>query len=282
MNPESVTPQPLPVNDQLPMAPTEPQQTSGPHVPASWEGAFGAYKYSKAAISSNVGPYIVILIIYILINGVGSILSKSVTGFGGSSVDNLLSLLVGLLFALFTTVYYLASVRGQKLSFSEIFSKISEPVMWLKLFGLTIIIGLSLAVSLILFVIPFFFLLPRLSLANYFLIDKKMGVMDSYKASFAATKGNAGKVWGLIGVCILMSLLFITIIGIPFAIYFLFMYSAAFALLYEVINKTPAFETVPTSQSAPQPAAPTSDAPPAPEVPQTAAPQPPQTPPLVQ
>jgi uncharacterized membrane protein len=116
--------------------------------------------------------------------------------------------------------------------------------------GLFILIALSIVASAVLFIIPVFFVLPRLALAYYFLIDKHMGVIEAYKASWHATKGNAGKVWGIIGATILMALLMITIIGIPFSIYFLIMYSAVFAVLYEFLGKTQ-----PTAPAAPAPAA---------------------------
>jgi hypothetical protein len=62
-----------------------------------------------------------------------------------------------------------------------------------------------------------------------------MDILDSIRASWDKTNGHVGKVYGIVGVNILMALLVITIIGIPVAIYLLVAYSAAFAYLYRYI-----------------------------------------------
>ena len=92
--------------------------------------------------------------------------------------------------------------------------------------------------SILLFLIPAFFVIPRLLFAPYLVIDKNMGGVDAVQASWNMSKGHIGKVYGIIGLTLAITLLSITIIGIPFAIYFTVMYSAAFAVLYNfVINK---------------------------------------------
>lgn len=106
---------------------------------------------------------------------------------------------------------------------------------------------LIIVASAALFIIPVFFIAPRLVLAQYFIVDKNMGPVESIRASWNATKGNVGKVYGIFGATLVMSLLMLTIIGIPFALYFLLMYSAAYPLLYvwamrrtEVVAPAPA------------------------------------------
>ncbi len=107
------------------------------------------------------------------------------------------------------------------------------------MFLLGIVSGLVLVASFIALIIPFFIVAPRIALSPYFLIDKNMGPIEALKASWAITQGHAGKVWGIIGANIAFALLILTLIGIPVAIYLLFMYSAALAVLYEFLNKQP-------------------------------------------
>jgi hypothetical protein len=227
----------------------EPQATKAAGAvsgaPSSWPGAFGAYKYSKAAVMQNVGTLIILYIIVAIINGA----SDRALGNAGGLVSFLVA---GLATASYVLVF-LAGIRGQKLGLGDAISKALP--YWLKMLGLLIVIGVSLAVSLLLLIIPFFFVLPRLSLAHYFLVDKNMGIMEAYKASWEATKGYSGKVWGIIGAAFLMALLMITIIGIPFSIYFLIMYSGAYAVLYEFLNKTKPAPAAPATAPA-APAAP--------------------------
>ena len=81
-------------------------------------------------------------------------------------------------------------------------------------------------------------MLPRLTLVNYFLVDKGLEPMEAFKASWHATEGHAMQAWGIILANVAMALLMVTIVGIPFAFYFLFMYSAAFAVFYKYVTKS--------------------------------------------
>jgi hypothetical protein len=176
---------------------------------------------------TNVWTLVALWIIIAVIDAIFQRLSPSLGG--------LVSFLLNTLGAVAYVLIYMAGVRGEKVELGDVISR-SFPY-WLKMIGLGIVVGVTLVVSLLLLIIPFFFVLPRLTLAHYYLVDKNMDIMEAYKASWAATKGSAGKAWGIIGAAILMALLSITIIGIPFSIYFLIMYSGAFAVLYSYLSK---------------------------------------------
>ena len=209
-------------------APTVNASSAVPSVPASWPGAFGLFKHSKKAVKQNLGTLVVIWLLSILV----SIILDTALKRPGSAASYVMDSLATAAFAL----TYLAGIRGETISTGEALNKALP--FWLKMIGLNILVVLSVIGSILLLVIPFFFVLPRLVLANYFLVDQNMGIIDAYKASWAATKGHAGNVWGIIGVTILMALAAVTIIGIPFAIYWLVMYSASFAILYEFLRKS--------------------------------------------
>jgi hypothetical protein len=210
--------------------------TELPPLSGTWPGAFGIYKYSKRAVLLNFGTLAVIWIVAIILTG--PIDSRYPHG------GQLLGWLISSLAAVGYTRAYIGGARGQKVSLSDAFH---DPVaLWLKLFVLHLLIGLLLIVSLILLIVPFFFVLPRVVLATYYLVDKDLGIMEALQASWDNTKGRAGLIWGIIGAGLAMVLLMLTIIGIPFAIYFLIMYSAAFAVAYDFTNKSPAVAAEPT------------------------------------
>jgi hypothetical protein len=195
-------------------------------LPAEWPGAFGVYKYSRAAVMLNVGTFVLLWVIDLINGGIGR----------AGKVGSIVSIIISLLLTVTFICTQLASARGKKIDIGEAFNQ-GLPFV-LKMFVLGILVGLSLAVSFILLIVPFLFVLPRLSLAHYYLIDKKMGILDAYKASWNETKGHAGKIWGVIGVSILMILPVITIVGIIATIYLLFMYNVALALVYMHITKS--------------------------------------------
>jgi uncharacterized membrane protein len=197
-------------------------------IPPSWPGGFGLYKYSRDAVKYN---FWVLAGIWLLSAVVNSVLRSLLKDTGD---------LIGFIFSAFFTVaftsVYIASVRRKKVEFGDELSKSLS--YWLKMIGLMILISLALVGSFILLIIPFFFVLPRIVLATYYLVDQNLGPVEAFQASWNATNGYALKIWGVIGAAVAMGVLVVTIIGIPFAIYFLVMYSAVYAVVYEFISKT--------------------------------------------
>jgi hypothetical protein len=64
-----------------------------------------------------------------------------------------------------------------------------------------------------------------------------MSPIEAIKASWDATEGHVGKVYGILGVNILILLPIITLIGVLATVYFGFMYYAATAVLYVFLTK---------------------------------------------
>lgn len=178
---------------------------------------------------TNVSTLLTLVVVNIGLSLVIAVLFKN------KQVQQLLNDLVSLLLGPAYLLTLLQSVVGKKIEFSEVVTKGFSFV--LEYFVLSILISLALFGSFIALVIPFFFVLPRLVLAPYYLIDQKLDPVEAFKASWNQTKGHSAKVWGIIGVNILMALLVLTIIGIPVAIYLIFMYSAASTILYKYIVK---------------------------------------------
>lgn len=230
------------------MAHNAPGTEALPAVPATWPGAFGLYKYSKQAVKPNVWNIVIVYVVGLLISFTlsGAFDTKEAAGF---VVGFILSNAVSSVMTAALIIYYLAGVRGKTPELGEVVSKAFGYV--LTMFVLTILTSVILGASLIALVVPFFFVYPRLLLAPYFLVDKKLGIIDSIKASWEASRGHAVKLWAITFATLAMALLMLTIIGIPFAVYFLVMYSAAFGVFYEFVNR----KTASSSASAPKPLA---------------------------
>ncbi len=212
-------------------------------MPARWPGAFEAYKLSKKAVLRNLETLILIALIMFALNAIFNL--PSLRNSGASLIFfGIFIIIVG---AQVST--YLAGVNNRALSVGQALSKGLS--LWPKLFLLEIAVGLISIASLLLFIIPFFFIMPRLVLSFYFVVDKDMGVVDAIKSSWESTRGSVGSVWGIIGVMILMALPVITIVGILITIYFLFMYSAVFAVLYKTIGQASSPSVAPDTQTPP-------------------------------
>jgi hypothetical protein len=242
--PEPATPPAEPAAN-LPVAPPVAVGSSEPAAqpvatPASsmseWPGAFKIYKTSKSAVMLNMGTLLSLIgillgayIVYFII----LIVTRNIINH--FIVELLFDIVI---FAYSGSIIYtcVEGVKGNKVTTSEAFSIVTKR-------GLNIVVALVLTeiitiISIILLIVPFFFVFPRLVLTIYYIVDQDMGPIKAMQASWEHTKGNVGKVYGMIGVFILILLPSITIIGILATLYFGFMYYAAYAVLYVyIINK---------------------------------------------
>lgn len=207
----------------------ETKSAKGLHVPTDWPGAFGVYKYSKPAVMKNISLILIAGLVLIF----SSILLDNIFsgGWTNSLIRELLGWVVGAYFGVFVTLVYLSSVRDKSLEFGEAFSNSSK--YFVNMLLLTVLELVIAIFSLLFFIVPFFFIVPRLVLSSYFLVDQDMEPIEALKASWDATDGHVGKVWGIIGASIAMGLLVIVLVGV----YFLIMYSAAYAVLYFYLTK---------------------------------------------
>ena len=120
----------------------------------------------------------------------------------------------------------LISAKDEKIGFTPAL-KSGLPFVW-RMLGLQIMMILICGIALLLLVIPFFFVLPRIVLAPYYMVDRNMGVIAALKASAAEYKKVKG-VWGLLGVQFLFSI-------VPFANFILgILYYCAPAIRYRQI-----------------------------------------------
>ena len=225
----------------------EPQANTAQYdkVPAEWPGASKLFKYAKSATLTN-------WVLYLIVSVVGGILSSVITNDRDASISilvgaNLVALLVSTFVAACTTNIELKNVLHEKTDFNRVLSAAAN--RYLGFLGMTIMLYVLLTLCALAFLVPLFIVGPRVSLAQYFYFDQNLSPMEAIKASWEATSGNVGKVWGIIGMCLLYALIAVTIIGIPVAIYLLFMFSSAPALLYMWLK--PGKQTGPVAPSAP-------------------------------
>lgn len=200
-----------------------------------WPGAFAIFKYSKDAVIKNIAVLIIFGVVFGSINlGLGFVGDQDSVA-AGIAVQ-IIATIMGTFATVGTSLAYVHGVRGKELPIGEAFSK--SIALFLKMFVLQILVSLAALASLLLLIVPFFFVFPRLLLSQYYLVDKNMGPVEAFQASWDTSKGHVGKVYGIVGVSILMFLPVITLIGIIATIILLFLYSAAYAVLYQYVLNT--------------------------------------------
>ncbi len=192
-------------------------------VPNSWSSPFDLFKYSKAIVQLNLSTVIILLVGYILIELILRIALKNI----GILISYLIDPIVvgGLTYA------YLQGSKGKRVELDEALNVGVKN--WLNFLILGILLAVICIVSLVLLIVPFLFVLPRVVLSPYYLLDKGLSPIDAIKASWEGTKGHAWDVWGIFLVTILFGLLMLVIVGI----YFYVLYSAALCVLYRILTK---------------------------------------------
>jgi hypothetical protein len=195
-------------------------------VPSSWPGAWGIYTHSKAIVMANVWTVLGLTVLSILISGVANVDKHH-----QASPWTLIAWLLSVWVTLALMVAFLAGAKGKQIDAWEALKQ-GGAAFWNGLLTVIMVALLCIA-SLVLFIIPFFFVAPRLVLALYYVLDKRQDPVAAIKSSWHATNGHVGKVYGIVGVTILFALLCLVLIGF----YFIFIYQAAIAVLYLYISR---------------------------------------------
>jgi hypothetical protein len=201
-----------------------------------WPGAFGIYQISKTAMTKNFKTFIKLAISF----GVFYILDIAInlSTRNNSGINVLVRTVFELLGILLSSTLIFSAIRSvgdETVSVGDAFSAVTSNAINIIITG--IFVGVLAVLSILLLIIPAFFVIPRIYLAIYFVVDQKLGPIESIKTSWDVTKGNVGKVYGILGVGILIFLPIITVIGLIATVYFGFMYLAAPAVLYVYITK---------------------------------------------
>lgn len=172
------------------------------------------FKESSAAVRRNLGVFIILNIVGFLdlawqlgtnikdkTNGSPweNIISNGITGghgpgfMAGSGGLLLILVILGVAFSLMTTILSLQAAKKQTVSFTEVWEEFKT--VWFKLLIVVIFSALLIGFSFVLLIIPGLFVLPRLVLAPYVMLDQKLGVMDSLNRSWEITKGHSKIIW---------------------------------------------------------------------------------------
>lgn len=241
---------------QTPVAPAPPAPApQADLVPQQWPGAFGIFKAAQTGFKQNWGPIVLVVVAMFAVSVILSAFSGGVDSSGAVNnpgmylISQLLSFIVSVLFGGALTFLVLKSAQNVKETMVNALSVAGSKL--LSYLVQSVVVSILLVLSFIAFIVPFFFVMPRLMMAQYFLFDKDMGPIESIKASWAATKGHAGKVWGLIGLSILCALTGILIITLPITFYLIMVVSVATAILYYWIARYGNQTVAPTAPVAP-------------------------------
>jgi len=167
----------------------------------------------------------------------GSIAKNSVLGTNndyphiGGGVILVLFFIAGVALALMSTILTLRAAKKHTVTFSEVWEEFTG--VWLKLIGVMLLAAILIGFSFVLLIIPGIFVLPRLIMAPYVLLDQKTGVREAISRSWDMTKGRMDVIWYVILFGVVLSLpSIVPILGPIVAFTLSILYSVAMPLRY--------------------------------------------------
>ncbi len=222
----------------------KPALTPAPAVKdVSMPGAFELFKPSMEIIKRNLTAFLILLglpTLLILIGngpgmmGGGNLAAQSDPAQGMNPIFSIISLVGGIFCLLATPGVILLQLKGARkehIEMGEAFNK-GLRYFW-KMVGLVICLMFIFTVSLLLLIVPFFFMLRRYLLAPYYLVDRDLGVFEALKVSAQESQGKWGGIYGVVGVTVLLSLVgIIPLVGWIASAVLTFLYGNAVALRY--------------------------------------------------
>lgn len=161
-----------------------------------------AIKFGWNTMKSNLGFFIILLIIYFLISFIPNEISEKLKG---NPILSFIIFIIGLILNIIVSLgiikITLRFVSNEKGRFSDIFSQYS---LFFKYILASIVYNLIVIVGLILLIIPGIILGIKYQFFVYFLVDKKTGPIEALKKSSEITKGTK---WNLFIFGILLGLI---------------------------------------------------------------------------
>jgi hypothetical protein len=198
------------------LAPGTPQnpspQSQSPSQPG-WSGPSGgatggaldigtALGYGWKKFTENVGPWLGIAAIVVIVNLVFGLIALSIDSFIGATIFRLVGFVIGQIVTLGLYRAALMVTAGQPLDIGRAFStdRLGDFIIASLLYSLIVAIGLVLCV------IPGLIAAVLLYFYGFYVLDKNMSATDALRASYELVRANAGSVVLLLVVAFLLNI----------------------------------------------------------------------------
>lgn len=162
-------------------AKTQPAKSSGKSFSIS-----EAVKYGFNFFKTNLTTLLKLGAVLIIINIISNMVTGALKGNPLSFFWALISMVISILIQIGSMKITLDLYDGKPLNFSTLYSHSN---LILRFLGASILYGFMVAVGFIFFIIPGIYLAIKYQFFSYLIVDKNMGIMDSFKKSEDMTQG---------------------------------------------------------------------------------------------
>lgn len=188
---------------------------------------------SMEVIRDNVLLYFTLLVLPMLMMTLGTrdVVDLNTLFESIFSLPVIVSMFLSLIFLAPLTYTLTHSAAGKELDFKKVFNNSYK--YFFRLVGLQVIVGLLVLLGFMLLIIPGFIILRRYFLAQYFVVDKNLGIKDAMRRSAEVTSINPWAIYGIIAVSVLFNLFgIIPLFGQVLGTILMLFYTVAPALRY--------------------------------------------------
>lgn len=177
-----------------------------------------AYRFGWQATWANIGFLLGFMVLALVIQYLPGLLSEATKDLPLVSVFlSIFSFVINVIVGMGFVKTGLRLASNEKGDLSDLYA---HWPLFLRFLGVTILSGLAVMGGFLLLIIPGIIIAIRLQFAQYLLVDKNTGVMESLKKSWEMTKGVTLKLFlfGLVGILINLAGFLCLIIGLLAAI----------------------------------------------------------------
>jgi len=220
--------------------PIAPPATYDKAATDMWPGAFNTIGPIFAQMKKNPQPAYVFIGVYVTLALLGQMSTGSSSPMDSNQSTAGPESLVSLIFLLALPIYALALADRKPITVNQFMDfNLRRYFTILGVTLLTIVIVFFAALPLL---IPLIWVVPWVAMATYAVVDKKLGVIDALKESKRIGQDNKGKVWGVVGVTIVLTVAaalfsFIPLIGAAVAAVASLVSAGVMASLYRWLQK---------------------------------------------
>lgn len=151
---------------------------------------------------------------------------------GGSVISAILGVLA-VVFALMGIILVLKAAKKDRVTLSEVWNDFKANLLWLRLIGVILLLVLILVIGFVALILPGIYLIGRVILAPYILVDQDTKVFEAIEKSWHLTRDRMWQVYNVVLLSIALSLFnIIPIIGPIISFVLVVSYSVAMPIRY--------------------------------------------------
>lgn len=207
---------------------TQTRKLSHVKAKAEWPGAFKAYSRIFSQMKKNPQPAVFFVVTYLIVSIISRVLQGSTVYVSANyrEYESIFQLVI----LLAIPTYALALADRKSLTVAKAMHFELNKYLFMILGAVLFV--LAFIVSFLLLIVPVIWAVGWLSLFQFPIVERNLKPVDALKESKQLAHGHKGKVWGIIGVSLLFTIVVVPLVYLPYVNYLV----SAYAMFITIIS----------------------------------------------